>query len=127
MARRSWVWREGKLVEITPEAAKPLVHAVHQDTLKGALRHPVTGEVTDSTSRYMKINDELGLEVVGNDLLSKRPAKPADTRFSEDMVLDKIQKAEAIASDPTRLREYRNMNEQLRERNERLLKNGSGR
>lgn len=111
------------MIEITPEESTgPRSAAVHQDTLRQALRHPVTGEVTDSSSRWNQINRERGLEVVGNDLQSRKPAKPADTVFTEAKVLDKIQKAEAIYSDPARRNEYRNMNEQLRERNERLLK-----
>lgn len=125
MARRSWAYRDGKLVEITPEATAK-VHSVRQDTLKAPLRHPVTGEVTDSTSRYMKITDELGLEVVGNDLLSNKPAKPADKRFTDEMIMDKQEKAESIVSDPTKFREYQNRQHELMERNEKLMRNGHG-
>ena len=91
---------------------------VHQDTMKKALRHPVTGELVDSMTRWNRINKEQGLECVGNDLLSNRKPELKD-RITDELILDRIDKAESILRDPTKRRDYENMQ---RERTERHLK-----
>lgn len=105
-----------------PPASEQLAPFVHQDSFKPGmrLRHPVTGEVVDNHTRWNEINRSQGLSCVGNDLLSKRPGRGPE-RITEEVILDRIQKAEAICSDPARKREYDNMNMQLNERNRRLL------
>lgn len=121
MARALYKFVDGEFKEIystqTTETEAP---AVHQDTLKSPLRNPVTGRIHDSTSTYLKECKTLGLEVVGNDLMSKRPDGRVD-KINEAMIMDKIEKAESIVSDPTKYREYQNRNLELYERNQRLL------
>ena len=65
-------------------------HFVHGDTFKYALRHPKTGEMVDSMTRWNAINREHKLEVVGNDWISPdgpkndlAPERINDERFNE--------------------------------------------
>jgi len=111
----------GEFVEVTAassgEGPAPFVHP---DTLKAGLRHPVTGEITESVSRYNQINKKLGLEVVGNDLLSQKPRRFTD-KVDDKRVLDAIYKAESIYSDPTKYRARQNENMERLERYRRLI------
>ncbi len=106
-----------ELVESVSESVAP---AVHQDTLKTPLTNPVTGFTTDSTSAYMENCKANNLEVVGNDRVGKTPRRPGDT-VNESRYLDAIHKAEAIASDPARLRAERNRQVAMYEQRRRLL------
>lgn len=113
---------DGETIRIDkPEQQESPSAFVIDDTFSTPLRHPVTGEIYDSYSNYMKTNKRLNLDVVGNDLLSKRRDNKREV-ITESMVMDKMAKAESIISDPAKYREYRNMNERLFERNEKLLK-----
>lgn len=96
---------------------------VHQDSFKPGmrLRHPVTGELVDSHTRWNQINKAENLTCVGNDLLSKRPGTGPE-KITEEVILDRISKAESICSDPAKRRAYDNMNMELAERNARLLR-----
>jgi hypothetical protein len=100
-----------------PEADAPFVHG---DTMETPLMHPVTGEVTDSLTRWNQINAENNCKVVGNDLFSKRKSRGPDT-LTEDKILDGIERAEAIKSNPDKYSEYMGRQRELLERNERLL------
>jgi hypothetical protein len=119
MTRRLYVWREGEFVEIGGTASESKSASVHQDTIS-ALKHPVTGKVYESKSAYLKDLKRDGLTVVGNDLLSKKKQVIPD-RITEEMILDKIERAESIVSDPFKLSQERNRNIQLFEQRERLL------
>lgn len=90
------------------------------DAIEG-LKHPVTGKVFDSLSAYMKENKRLGLEVVGNDLLSKKKRMMQD-KITESVIMDRTERAEAILSDPSKRREFYNRNERALETRERLLR-----
>lgn len=124
MTRRRWVWRNGHFIEVGAEAQNNETHAVHQDSME-PLKHPVTGEIVDSKTRWNQINKERRLEVVGNDLLSKQPRSIPD-RLTEERIRDAMEKAESIVSDPAKLRAKRNENEALLERNKRLLNGRRG-
>ena len=73
-----------------------------EDTMP-ALKHPVTEEVFESKSAYRRVNKILGLEEVGNDLLSNKKRKNPPV-LTESQVLNAIQRAEAICSDPSKYR-----------------------
>lgn len=81
--------------------------AIHPDTMKQELRHPVSGEKIDSMTKWNRTNEKLGLECVGNDLLSKKKRTVAD-KVTDEMILDRIEKAESILSDPAKKRAYDN-------------------
>lgn len=98
---------------------------IHQDSFDRPLRHPVTGKMYDSRSAYEKENKRLGLEVVGNEKLSQKPRQLKD-KITEAQIMDAIHHAEAIHSDPARLRAVREENLRRIERAERLL-HGKGR
>lgn len=119
MTRRLYVWREGKFIELGGEVTEAKSASVHQDTI-GPLKHPVTGKIYESKSAYLRDLKRDGLTVVGNDLLSKKKQVIAD-RVTEEMIMDKIERAESIVSDPFKLSQERNRNLQLLEQRERLL------
>ena len=121
MGSTFYAMREGKLVEIYRTTSEVDAPAVHQDTFKNALKHPKTGEMVDSMTRWNAINKEHGLRVVGNDLMSEAKDGRREV-VTEERVLDAIERAEAICSDMTKFRAKQNENFQLMERNERLLK-----
>lgn len=80
--------------------------SVIQDTMD-PIKHPVTEEMIDSKSKYHRINRNLGLEVVGeNDLLSNKPRTTKDY-LPESKIMEAQYKAEAILSDPSKRRAYR--------------------
>ncbi len=83
------------------------------------LTHPVTGEVVASKTRWSQINKELKLDVVGNDIPKYRHRIP--DKITDDLILDKIQKAESIVGDPSKLREFYNRNEERLERRRILI------
>lgn len=121
MARALYRFINGEFVEVyNTEKVEAEAPFVQQDTLSSPLRNPVTGKIHDSKSNYLKECDRLGLEVVGNDLMSKKPDMRPD-KFTEELIMDRIERAEAILSDPAKRNEREYMNERLRERNERLL------
>ncbi len=103
---------EGRLVEIGGEPLSPgASFSVIQDTMD-PLKHPVTEEIIDSKSKYNATNRNLGLEVVGDsDLLSKKPRNTKDY-LPESKVMEAQYKAEAILSDPSKARAYRQAQEQ---------------
>lgn len=97
--------------------------AIHQDTLETPLRHPVTGRIHTSRSEYMRDCDRTGTRVVGNDWVGLEPTKPKD-KITDALILDKIQKAEAIHRDPARLRERENENRMRFEHAQRFMSQG---
>lgn len=120
MGRRLWVVRDGELMEVAEESASEVEAPFIIDDTMGPIRSMANGRVYDSKSRYMQSIRDRGLEVVGNDLLSKKPRNIPD-KITEKVILDKIEKAEATMSDPTKWRAHQNRNMELRERAERLL------
>lgn len=122
--RTRYVMRNGSLEKLAEREALPESLYIVGDTMD-PLRNMVTGKVHDSKSSYMREVDSLGLEVVGNDLLSRKPRNQPD-RFTEAMILDRIERAEAIYNDPAKRREVASRNERILERQERLL-NGRNR
>lgn len=98
---------------------------VQQDTLKQELRHPVTGVIMNSLSAWNRVNKELGLECVGNDLLSKKKRTVQD-KVTDEMILDRIEKAESILSDPAKKRAYDNQQLERLERHNKMF-NGNHR
>jgi len=99
-----WMWQD-----LESSTAVPVAPVVHQDTLKAPLRDmsSVEGKVYESKSQYLRAVKKKGFEVVGNDLQSEKQHTPPE-KITEAMVMDKIAKAEAIVSDPTKRRAYEN-------------------
>lgn len=95
------------------EAAESMSAAVHQDTMP-AMAHPITGQVFESKSAYLRAVKADGLTVVGNDLLSRKAHTPTD-KITEQRVMEAIQKTEAIMADPARRNELRYKNERMLE------------
>lgn len=97
------------MIQVAGEGYDPSSAAVHQDTFKQALRHPKTGEMVESLTRWKAINKQHGLEVVGNDLLNAPLTGPKD-KITDELIFDRMTKAESILSDPDkrRQREYEN-------------------
>lgn len=108
--------RNGKIEEIGKEgASQPEAPFVHDDTLSHPVRNLVTGKLYDSTSAFKRSAKEAGCDIVGNDFRGRAPRRPKN-EISEKVILDKIEKAESIASDPTKRRAHDNMNLERMER-----------
>lgn len=107
MSRKVYRMLDGQLAEYTkePSVDPKAPFSPIQDTMD-AIKHPVTEEFVDSKSKYRKINKSLGLEVVGNDLLSAKPHNPKD-RITDAVIMDKIERAEAIVNDPSKFRAFK--------------------
>ncbi|HPC91670.1 MAG TPA: hypothetical protein PLJ74_05395 [Myxococcota bacterium] len=119
MARSVYAWRNGKFCEITPNQAVVNAPFVQSDELPD-LRHPVTGKRYTSRRRYEKDTAAMGYTIVGDDLLSKRP----DTRqeyLTDDKIMDAIEHAESIHSNPDKLRERQYENQERLARYRQLI------
>jgi len=121
MARKLYKKIDGEYrwIDLDEPSPEPSLF-VQGDTFEQPLKHPVSGKMFDSKSEYLKETKRLGLEIVGNDKFSQRPRNIKD-KISEERILDAIQHAEAIQSDPARRNEQRYKNEQILERAEKLL------
>ena len=116
-------WRDGAFVQIgSSDFSESVAPFVHDDTLPQAITNLVTGFTTESTSAYLRNCKENNLQVVGNDLLSKKKRNLPD-RINEDLVLDRIERAEAKLNDPDKRRELENRNLRALEQREKLLGN----
>lgn len=93
-------------------------HMVIDDSIP-VLEHPVTGEKVNSKTRWAQINKEHKLDVVGNDVPKYRHRIP--DKFTDELVLDRIQKAESIVGDSSKLQEFYNRNEERLERRRLLI------
>jgi hypothetical protein len=122
MSRKLYKKIHGKYqwIEIDETVKEETVPAVHTDTLKEPLKHPVTGKIFESRSAYEKETKRLGLEVVGNDKLSEKPRQLKD-KITESQIMDAIHHAEAIHSDPAKLRAQRAENKRRLELINKLL------
>jgi hypothetical protein len=89
--------------------------AVHQDTLAQPLRHMVTGEITDSRSRLEQLNRQTGVTCVGTEKLSEKRHSVPD-RLTDDRILDGVERALAVSSDPSKLRARVHENQERMER-----------
>lgn len=99
-----WQW-----VDVEVSTATPAAPAVHQDTLKAPLRDMSSkdGKVYESKSAYLRAVKQKGFEVVGNDLQSQKQHTPPE-KITEALVMETVQKAEAVLSDPARRRAWEN-------------------
>lgn len=121
MRRTVGIIRNGQYLAAAPKEREEVKSAfVHQDTME-ALRHPVTGEILESKSAWNRVNRERGLTVVGNDLQSERKQELKE-KITEDLILDRIEKAESIYFDPSKMRAREEENYRRIERAEKLLK-----
>lgn len=94
---------------------------VHTDEIIGRpLKNMVTGKLYTSKSKYIKDVKALGLEIVGNDKLSQRKHTPRQT-LTDEMILDRIQRAESILEDPAKYRARQNENLERLERYKKLV------
>ena len=64
--RRTYIFRDGKLIEVERVAAQPRVYIIGDD-LGAELRHPSTGKYYSSRSRFMEETRQAGGYCVGND------------------------------------------------------------
>lgn len=120
--RKLYVVRDGKIVELTASAPGEVsAPFVQQDTMD-PLRHPISGRIYDSKSEYMKETRAHGCEVVGNELLSQKPRRTKEV-ITEKVVLDRIERAEAILNDPSKYRARVEENYRRLERREKYLGN----
>lgn len=112
-----------ELEEICGLDAHVAAAAIHQDTLEKPLRHPVTGRIHDSKSEYLRDCDRTGTRVVGNDWLGLEPTRPED-KFTDEMIIDRIHRAEAIMRDPAKRRERNNLSQRMAEASAEFMQNG---
>lgn len=123
MTKRTYRMVDGELVEILGLSPKVEAAAIHADTLDKPLRHPVTGRIHDSKSEYLRDCEQTGTRVVGNDWLGLEATKPQD-RVTDEVIMDRMRKAEAILRDPAKRRERQNLNYRMAEHSERFMKDG---
>lgn len=124
MSNKYYRWTQpGAVEEIVGLSPEVVAHAIHQDTLETPLRHPVTGRIHDSKSEYMRDCAATGTRVVGNDWLGLESCKPED-KITDEMIIDRIHKAEAIMRDPARRRERQNLSMRMAEHSSKFMKNG---
>ncbi len=122
MPRKTYVWKNGEFVEINKEIKENVTPFVQDDTI-APLRNLANDKIYDSKSRYLKDLKKDGLEVVGNDLLSRKRHNFKE-KITDEIIIDRIQKAESILHDPTKRRAYENMQRERYENMQRLLKRG---
>lgn len=122
--RTSYVFRNGKLVEVGSNEyyGENVAPAVITDTLEQPLRHPVTSKMHTSKSAFRAETKALGYQEVGTELLSQKKQVIKET-LTEDKIMSAIHRAEAIHSDPSRAREWQNMNMERYERHMKALSN----
>ena len=126
MTKRIYRWNQGtgeveEILGLSPEVE---THAVHEDTLSTPLRHPVTGRIHDSKSAYMKDCAQTGTRVVGNDWVGLEPTKPKD-KITDELIMDRIHKAESIHRDPAKARERQNLSRKMWENSQKFMKEGT--
>lgn len=114
-----YVMRNGTLVEVGRASTVNEAAFVHNDSMQ-ALRNPVTGQIYESKSQYLKSVNKLGMEVVGTEKLSDKP-QVLKEHITETMVMDRMARAEAILDDPTKLRARHNENLERLSRHDRLF------
>lgn len=120
MASKFYRKIDGKWQELGTSSSDDVnAPAVHGDEMD-KLTHPITGEEVTSRNRWNAINKEHGVEVVGNDLLSKQKRNIPD-RITEERILDAIHKAEATVGNYDKLSEARGRNRHYYEMGLRLL------
>lgn len=119
MTRRSFVWRDGKMVERGRPSEEVDAPFVHQDSFKSALKHPKTGEMVESLSRWNQINKEHGLRVVGNDWVDAPMKHDVKDRITDEKIIEATEKALSIELDPDKRKVKRG---QEREDLERFMK-----
>lgn len=108
MARQLFAWRNGKFCEVTPETREQVSPFVQSDELPN-LRHPVNGKRYTSRREYEKDTVAMGCRIVGNDWIGQ-PPPPKKEVMTEKMFVDAMEQAEAICSDPSKLRAQREEN-----------------
>ena len=120
MARSRYKWDGEKMVEIYNDGlADSVAPAVHQDTMD-ALKSPITGEIFESRSQYVRHVQRSGCNIVGNDLLSKAKRELKDT-VTDEKIFNAMDKAESILRNPDKMSEYIGRNRELQELREKLL------
>ena len=82
MSRQVYVYRDGKMVPKAEAAPVYLAPRSISDGMDG-LRHPVTGAIIDSKSRFRQITKDAGCVEVGNDV--QRPQRKPDESLSRDV------------------------------------------
>lgn len=88
-----------------PATPEPQAAYVHGDTFKKPLKHPKTGEMVDSMTRWNQINKQHGLRVVGNDWKNSELKNDIKDKITDEVFGKAFEKAEAIISNPDTLRE----------------------
>lgn len=125
MGRLIGLIRNGKYIaatELSDASLEPTNSApfIHDDTMP-PLRNLANSKIYDSRSAYLRDCKAMGLEVVGNDLMSKQKHQVKE-RITEEVILDKIQKAESIISDPSKMRARQEENYRRLERHKELIR-----
>jgi len=124
MRRTIGIVRDGKYYDLekgeSPEKEEIRSSAYVQDDTMSPLKHLVSGKIFDSKSAYLKECKKLGLDVIGNDLLSKENQARPD-KITDSLILDKIEKAESIYNDPTKYRARQEENFRRLERRGELI------
>lgn len=99
---------DGAFEEFDPDTGENKSAYVQDDTM-APLAHPVTREMYDSRGKYIKDTRRMGLTICGNELQSQRK-RTLQNKITDEVVLDRIHKAESIYNDPTKYRARINEN-----------------
>lgn len=100
---------------VSDTSAEALSPAIHGDEM-APLRHPVTGKIYTSVSQYTRDTKRMGYEIMGTE---KHTKQVLPDRIDGQRILNACERAEAIQSDPARLRAAYNQNDIRREKLER--------
>lgn len=72
MARRFYIWREGKFYELGQQPVEARTQIITDSLPPGGLWHPATGKFVDSKSRFRKYTKAAGCIEIGNEVQTDR-------------------------------------------------------
>jgi hypothetical protein len=125
MSRKLYAFRDGLLIDVSGAPLPPCgASAFIQDDTMAPLRHPVTSKYYDSKSEYIRDTKRMGMEIMGEEKHSEKPQILQET-ITEPLIMDRIERAEAIVSDPAKFRARLMENQERLARRERYLNNGN--
>ena len=97
--KRTYVWRDGEFVEITPPKARKL-HFIQEDTM-GALRHPATGEMIDSKSKFRQATKNSGCVELGDQQVKQEMQYASGLRDDLSSSIEQLQRSGRLMTDRT--------------------------
>ena len=91
--KRTYVWRDGEMVEVTPARYRK-IHAVKDDTMDPFVSHATSeGKVFDSMSKYKEHLERHGYEITGGDHITGVTMETHRPRASREEINASVMKA----------------------------------